>query len=165
VFDMRVNFCVERAKNKRLASKCSKEYLCSKEYSCSKEPYNTVLSRRAPSIGVPVLYYRSCSGARSGAKGGKGNSGRNGGQVSVLSVSAIGHLGASGARSRGDHPEGVSWGYVRVARAGRRRKETRPRRAGGSPKVKERPGDGNMSVEDQGGAGLGSRVQECVATA
>jgi hypothetical protein len=33
---MHVNFCVERAKDKRLASKCSKEY------SCSKEPYNTV---------------------------------------------------------------------------------------------------------------------------
>jgi hypothetical protein len=33
---MRTNFCVERTKNKRLASKCSKEY------SCSKEPYNTV---------------------------------------------------------------------------------------------------------------------------
>jgi hypothetical protein len=40
---MRTNFCVERAKNKRLASKCSKEY------SCSKEPYNTV-SESSPRV-------------------------------------------------------------------------------------------------------------------
>jgi hypothetical protein len=98
-------------------------------------------------------------------EGGKGNSGRNGGQVSVQSVSAVGHLGASGARSGGDHPEGVSWGYVRVVRAGRRRKGTRPRRAGRSSKVEECPEDGDMSVEDRGGAGLGSGVQECIATA
>jgi hypothetical protein len=83
----------------------------------------------------------------------------------VQSVSAIGHLGASGARSGGDHPEGVSWGYVRVVRAGQRRKGSRPRRPGGSSKVKEHPGDGVLSVEDWGGAGLGSGVQERVATA
>jgi hypothetical protein len=52
--------------------------------------------------------------------------------VSVQSVSAIGHPGASGARSGGDHPEGVSWGYVRVVHARWRRKGTRPRRLGGS---------------------------------
>jgi hypothetical protein len=85
--------------------------------------------------------------------------------VSVQSVSAIGHLGASGARSGGDHLESVGWGYVRVVRAGRRRKGSWPRRPRGSSKVKEHPEDGNMSVEDQGRAGLGSRVQECVAMA
>jgi hypothetical protein len=37
MFDMHANLCVERAKNKRLASKCPKQY------SCSKEPYNTVI--------------------------------------------------------------------------------------------------------------------------
>jgi hypothetical protein len=83
----------------------------------------------------------------------------------VQSVSAVGHLGASGARSGGGHPEGVSRGYVRVVRAGRRREGTRPRRPGGSSKVEEHPEDGDMSVEDQGGAGQGSGVRECVATA
>jgi hypothetical protein len=83
----------------------------------------------------------------------------------VQSVSAVGHPGASGARSRGGHPEGVSRGYVRVVHAGRRRKGTRPRRARRSSEVKECPGVGNMSIEDWGRAGLGSRVQECVATA
>jgi hypothetical protein len=85
--------------------------------------------------------------------------------MSVQSVSAVGHPGASGARSGGDHPEGVSRGYVRVVRAGRRREGARPRRAGRSSEVREHPGDGDMSVEDRGGAGLGSEVQECVATA
>jgi hypothetical protein len=85
--------------------------------------------------------------------------------VSVQSVSAVDHPGTSGARSGGGHPEGVSRGYVRVVRAGRRRKGARPRRPGGSSEVKEHPKDGNMSVEDQGGTGLGSEVQECVATA
>jgi hypothetical protein len=63
------------------------------------------------------------------------------------------------------HPEGVSWGYVRVVCARRRYKGTRPRRAGRSSEVEEHPEDGNMSVEDQGGARLGSRVQECKVTA
>jgi hypothetical protein len=85
--------------------------------------------------------------------------------MSVQSVSAVGHPGASGARSRGEHPEGVSWGYVRVVRAGRRREGARPRRPRGSSEVKGRPEDGDMSVEDQGGVRLGSRVRECVATA
>jgi hypothetical protein len=85
--------------------------------------------------------------------------------VSVQSISTVGHLGASGARSGGDHPEVVSWGYVRVVRARLRCKGTRPRSAGRSSKVGEHPGDRDMSVEDQGGARLGSGVQECVATA
>jgi hypothetical protein len=85
--------------------------------------------------------------------------------VSVQSISAVGHWGASGARSEGDHPEGVSSCYVRVVRAGRRRKRARPRRARRSSEVKEHPGDGNMSVEDWSRAGLGSGVRKCVATA
>jgi hypothetical protein len=85
--------------------------------------------------------------------------------VSVQSVSAVGHPGASGARSGEDHPEGESRGYVRVVRAGRRCKGSRPRRPGGSSEVEERPGVRDMSVEDWGGAGLGSRMRECVATA
>jgi hypothetical protein len=85
--------------------------------------------------------------------------------VSVQSVSAVDHPGASGARSRGGHPEGVSWGYIRVVRAGRRRKEARPRRPIGSSKVEEHPGIRDMSVEGRGRAGLSSRMQECVATA
>jgi hypothetical protein len=85
--------------------------------------------------------------------------------VSVKSVSAISHPRASRVRSEGVHPEGVSWGYVQVVRAGWRCGETRPRRAGRSSEVKEHPEDGNMSIENQGKAGLGSRVQECVATA
>jgi hypothetical protein len=85
--------------------------------------------------------------------------------MSVQSVSAVGHPGASGARSGGGHPEGVSRGYVRVVRAGRRREGLRPRRPRRSSKVKEHPEDGNMSVEDQGGAGLGSEVWQCVETA
>jgi hypothetical protein len=85
--------------------------------------------------------------------------------MSVQSVSAVDHPGASGARSGGGHPECASRGYVRVVRAGRRREGTRPRRPGGSSEVEEHPGDGNMSVEDWGGAGLGSEVRECVATA
>jgi hypothetical protein len=32
--------------------------------------------------------------------------------VLVQSVSPVGHLGASEARSGGDHPEGVGWGYI-----------------------------------------------------
>jgi hypothetical protein len=83
----------------------------------------------------------------------------------VQSVSAVGHPEASGARSGGDHPEGMSWDYVRVVRAGRRRKGTRPRKAGRGSEVEEHPGDGDMSVEDRGGTGLGSGVRECVATA
>jgi hypothetical protein len=78
----------------------------------------------------------------------------------VQSVSAVGHPGASGARSRGDHPEGVSWGYVQVVRARRRRGGTRPRRARRSSEVGERPGDRDMSVEGQGGARQGSEVRE-----
>jgi hypothetical protein len=85
--------------------------------------------------------------------------------VLVQSVSAVGHPGESRARSGGDHPEGVSWDYVRVVRAGQRRKGLRPRRPGGSSKVKEHPGVRDMSVEDRGGAGLGSGVQECVSMA
>jgi hypothetical protein len=85
--------------------------------------------------------------------------------VSVQSVSAVDHPGVSGARSRGDHLEGVSWGYVQVVRARRRHKGTRSRRPRESSEVEEHPEDGNMSVEDRGGAGLGSGVQECVATA
>jgi hypothetical protein len=85
--------------------------------------------------------------------------------VSVQSVSAVDHPGASGARSGGGHPEGVSRGYVRVVRAGRRREGSRPRRPGGSSEVEEHPGDGDVSVEDRGGAGLGSGVRECVVTA
>jgi hypothetical protein len=68
--------------------------------------------------------------------------------VSVQSISAVGHPGASGARSRGDRPEGGSWGYVQVVRAGRRRKGTRPRRPRGSSEVEEHPGVRDMSVED-----------------
>jgi hypothetical protein len=64
--------------------------------------------------------------------------------VSVQSVSAVGHPGASGARSGGGHPEGVSQGYVQVVRAGRRREGSRPRRPGGSSKVKEHPEDRNI---------------------
>jgi hypothetical protein len=124
-----------------------------------------VLSRRAPSVDVPVPYHCSCSEARSGAKEGKGNSGRNEVKMSVQSVSAVGHPGASRVRSGGNHLEGVSWGYVRVVRAGRRRKGTRPRRPRGSSKVEEHPGVGDISVEDQGRARLGSRVHECIATA
>jgi hypothetical protein len=86
-------------------------------------------------------------------------------RMSVQSVSAVDHPGESGARSGGDHPEGGSWGYVRVVRAGRRREGARSRRPGGSSEVKECPGDGDMSVEDRGGAGLGSGVRECVAKA
>jgi hypothetical protein len=85
--------------------------------------------------------------------------------MSVQSISAIGHPGASEARSGGDHPEGVSWGYVQVVRARRRHKGARPRRARRSSEVKEHPEDGNMSVEDRGRAGLGSGVWECVVTA
>jgi hypothetical protein len=85
--------------------------------------------------------------------------------VSVQFVSAIGHLGVSGARSRDGHLEGVSWGYVQVVRARRRHKGARPRRARRSSEVKEHPEDGNMSIEDRGGAGLGSGVWECVVTA
>jgi hypothetical protein len=85
--------------------------------------------------------------------------------VSVQSVSAVDHPGASGARSRGGHPEGVSRSYVRVVRAGRRHEEARPRRPRGSSKVEEHPGVRDMSVDDRGGAGLGSEMQECVATA
>jgi hypothetical protein len=85
--------------------------------------------------------------------------------VSVQSVSAIGHPGASGARSGGDHLEDVTWGYVRVVRAGRRREGIEAKEAQRSSKVEEHPGDGNMSVEDRGGAGLGSGVQECVGAA
>jgi hypothetical protein len=84
--------------------------------------------------------------------------------VSVQSIGAVGHPGVSRAGSGGDHPEGVSWGYVRVMRVRRRHEGTGPRRPGGSSKVEEHPGDGNMSVEDQGGAGPGSGVRECVAT-
>jgi hypothetical protein len=87
------------------------------------------------------------------------------GQVSVQSISAIGHPGASRARSGGDHPKGVSWGYIQVVHAGWRRKGSRPRRARRSSKVEEHPEDKDMSVGDQGEAGLGSRVRECVATA
>jgi hypothetical protein len=85
--------------------------------------------------------------------------------VSVQSVSAIGHPGTSRARSGGDHPEGVSWGYVQVVRAKQRHKGMRPRRPGGSSKVEEHPGVRDMSIEDWGRVGLGSRVRECVATA
>jgi hypothetical protein len=85
--------------------------------------------------------------------------------VSVQSVSAVGHPRASGARSGGGHPEGVSRGYVRVVRAGRWRQGARPRRPRGSSKVEEHPGVRDMSIEDQGEAGLGSGVQEYVATA
>jgi hypothetical protein len=85
--------------------------------------------------------------------------------VSVQSVSAVGPPGASGARSGGDHPEGVSWGYVQVVRAGQRHEGLRLRRPGGSSEVKEHPGVRDMSIEDWGGAGLGSRVQECIAPA
>jgi hypothetical protein len=85
--------------------------------------------------------------------------------VLVQSVSAVDHPGASGARSGGDHPEGVIRGYVRVVRAGRRREGMRPRKAGRGSEVEEHPGDRDMSVEDRGGAGLGSGVRECVATA
>jgi hypothetical protein len=85
--------------------------------------------------------------------------------MSVQSVSAVGHLGAIGARSGGYHPEGVSWGYVQVVHAGRKREGLRPRRAGGSSKVKEHPGDRDVSIKDLGRAGWGSGVQECVATA
>jgi hypothetical protein len=85
--------------------------------------------------------------------------------VSVQSISAVGHLGVSRARSRGDHLEGVSWGYVQVVCARRRHKGTRSRRAGRSSEIEEHPGDRNMSVEDWGGAGLGSGVRECVAMA
>jgi hypothetical protein len=85
--------------------------------------------------------------------------------MSVQSVSAVDHLGASGARSRGDHPEGVSRGYVQVVRTGQRREGARPRRPGGSSEVKEHPEVRDMSVEDRGGAGRGSGMQECVATA
>jgi hypothetical protein len=52
-----------------------------------------------------------------------------------------------------------------VVRAGWRHKGTRLRRARRSSKAKEHPGDGNMSVEDQGGAGLDSSVWEYVAAA
>jgi hypothetical protein len=83
----------------------------------------------------------------------------------VQSISAVGHLGASRARSRGDHLEGVSWGYVQVVCAKRRHKGMRPRRPRGSSKVEEHPGVRDMSVEDWGGAGQGSGMQECVATA
>jgi hypothetical protein len=41
----------------------------------------------------------------------------------------------------------------------------RPRRPRGSSKVEEHPGVRDMSVEDWGGAGQGSRMQECIATA
>jgi hypothetical protein len=82
----------------------------------------------------------------------------------VQSTSAVGHPGASAARSRGDHLEGVSWGYVQVVHAGWRRKGLRLRRPGGSSKVKH-PGDMNMSIENRGGARQGSVVQECVAMA
>jgi hypothetical protein len=85
--------------------------------------------------------------------------------VSVQSVSAVDHPGASGARSRGNHLEGVSRGYVQVVRAGQRCKGSRPRRPGGSSKVKEHPGVRDMSVEDRSRAGLGSGVRECVAMA
>jgi hypothetical protein len=85
--------------------------------------------------------------------------------VLVQSVSAVGHPGASGARSRGEHPKGVSWGYVQVVRARRRREGTRLRRARRSSKVEECPGVGDMSIEDRGGARLGSGVWEYVATA
>jgi hypothetical protein len=85
--------------------------------------------------------------------------------VSVQSVSAVGHPGASRARSGGDHLEGMSQVYVQVVHAGWRQKGARPRRPRGSSKVEEHPEDGNMSVEDQGRAGLGSGVQECIATA
>jgi hypothetical protein len=85
--------------------------------------------------------------------------------VLVQSVSAVGHPEASGARSGGDHPEGVSWGYVQVVRAGRRCKGMRPRRPRGSSEVKEHPEVRDMSIEDWGRARLGSKVQECVATA
>jgi hypothetical protein len=83
----------------------------------------------------------------------------------VQSISAVGHPGASGARFGGDHLEGVSWGYVRGVRAGWRRRETRLRTAGRSSKVREHPGDRDMSIEDWGGARWGSKVQECVAMA
>jgi hypothetical protein len=83
----------------------------------------------------------------------------------VQSISAVGHPRASGARSGGDHPEGVRRGYVQVVRAGQRREGSRLRRAGRSCEVEEHPENGNMSVEDRGGARLGSGVQECVATA
>jgi hypothetical protein len=83
----------------------------------------------------------------------------------MQSASAISHPGASRAGSGGDHPEGVSRGYVRVMRVRRRREGMGPRRPGGSSEVEEHPGDGNMSIEDQGGAGPGSGVRECVATA
>jgi hypothetical protein len=85
--------------------------------------------------------------------------------MSVQSVSAIGHLGASKVRSRRDNPEVMSWGYVQVVHARQRRKAARLRRAGKSSKVGECPGNRDMSVEDQGVAGLGSGVRECVATA
>jgi hypothetical protein len=85
--------------------------------------------------------------------------------VSVQSVSAVDHLGASGARSGGVCPEDVSQGYVQVVRAGWRCKVARPRRPGGSSEVEEHLGDGNMFVEDQGRARLGSGVQECIAMA
>jgi hypothetical protein len=85
--------------------------------------------------------------------------------VSVQSVRAVDHAGASGARSGGDYPEVVSWGYIQVVRAGQRRKGVGPRRPRGSSKVEEHPGVRDMSIEDRGGAGLGSRVRECIATA
>jgi hypothetical protein len=52
-----------------------------------------------------------------------------------------------------------------VVCAGWRRGGTRLRRAGRSSEIEEHLGDGNMSVEDWGGAGLGSGVWECVAMA
>jgi hypothetical protein len=85
--------------------------------------------------------------------------------MSVQSVSAVGHLGASRARSRGDHLEGKSLGYVQVVCAKQRCKGARPRRPRGSSEVKEDPGDRDMSVENQGRARLGSGVQECIVTA
>jgi hypothetical protein len=52
-----------------------------------------------------------------------------------------------------------------VVRAGWRRKGTRLRRARRSSKAKEHPEDGNMSVQDQGGAGLDSGVWEYIVAA
>jgi hypothetical protein len=52
-----------------------------------------------------------------------------------------------------------------VVRTGRRREGARLRRPRGSSKVEEHPGSRDVSVEDQGGAGLDSGVRECVAAA
>jgi hypothetical protein len=124
-----------------------------------------VLSRHAPSVDVPVPYHCSCSGAQSSAKGDKENSGRNEGSSvsavckchrSLRSKQSKVWRETSGRRESGLRLSGACWMEACRGKAKEARRELQ-----GQGVSRDR----DMSVEDQGRARQGSRVQECLSMA